>query len=244
MAHLARLTWLEFKLFLRNPPAVFFTLIFPLLILTVFGSIFGNRPIPGQPGGYMDASVPGYMAMIVGSLGFMGVPGWIATYREQGIFRRLKMTPIRPIALLTAQGMVGFAGALAGTGLLVVVGMLAFGLRAPAAPLDMIAALFIGYAAIFSLGALLGAVARTARAAQAAGMAFYFPMLFLSGAALPRALMPPGVRRVADFLPLTHVTELLGGLWIGAGWRLVSLAVLGGVLLVAGALAARNFRWE
>ena len=56
--------------------------------------------------------------------------------------------------------------------------------------------------------------------------------------------MPPGVRRVSNLLPLTHVSELLGGLWLGAGWRPVSLAVLLGVVLVAGGVAWRNFRWE
>src|SRR6185436_7444971 len=143
----------------------------------------GNRPIPGQPGGTMDLSVPGYLAMIVGSTGLMGVPGWIAGYREQGIFRRLRLTPVRPWALLLAQATVGLLAGLTGTLFLFIAGRLVFHVRIPAAPLQLLLAFVLGYAAMFSLGAMLATVVRNARGAQAAGMAIYFPMLFLSGAA-------------------------------------------------------------
>jgi ABC-2 type transport system permease protein len=95
-----------------------------------------------------------------------------------------------------------------------------------------------------SIGGMLAAVAGTARTAQAVGMALYFPMLFLSGSAFPRAMMPPGVQRVSNLLPLTHANELISGFWLRAEWRPVSLVVLLGVLLVAGGIAVRNFRWE
>ena len=241
---LLTLARIELKLFARNPAAAFFTLAFPLLILFVFGSVFGNRPITGQPGGMMDVSVPGYMAMIIGSMGLMGVPGWIAGYREQGVFRRLRLTPIGPARLLAAQGIVGLLTALTGGLLLFIAGKLVFHLRTPIAPLGMIGAFILGCAGMFSLGAMVAAVARTARTAQAVGMAIYFPMLFLSGAAFPRMLMPAGVRRASDLLPLTHVGELISSLWLRGEWRPVSVLVLAGVMLVAGGIAVRNFRWE
>jgi ABC-2 type transport system permease protein len=241
---LLKLTEIELRLFFRNPRAAFFILAFPLLLLFVFGAIFGNRPIVGQPGGAMDLSVPGYIGMILGTTGLMGVPGWVATYREQGIFRRFRVTPIRPSTLLLAQGIVGFLTSLLGIGLLIVAGRLAFHLRMPAAPLGVLAAIVIGSASIMSIGGMLAAVAGTARSAQAIGMAIYFPMLFLSGSAFPRALMPAGVQRVSSLLPLTHVNELIAGFWLTAQWRPVSLAVLLGALLVAGGIAVRNFRWE
>lgn len=40
-------------------------------------------------------SVPGYIGMILGTTGLMAIPGWVATYREQGIFRRFRVTPVR-----------------------------------------------------------------------------------------------------------------------------------------------------
>jgi ABC-2 type transport system permease protein len=241
---LAKLALTELKLFFRTPIAAFFTLAFPLLLLFVFGSIFGNRPGLGGVPGAMDRSVPGYIGMILGTTGLMAIPGWVATYREQGIFRRLRVTPVSPATLLLAQGIVGLLTSLLGIALLVTAGTLAFDLRMPAAPFGVLVAIILGSASIFSIGAMLAAVAGTARTAQAIGMALYFPMLFLSGSAFPRAMMPPGVQQVSSVFPMTHANELIGGLWLRAEWQWLPVVVLTAVLLVAGGLAVRNFRWE
>jgi ABC-2 type transport system permease protein len=182
--------------------------------------------------------------MILGTTGLMAIPGWVATYREQGIFRRLRVTPVSPATLLLAQGIVGLLTSLLGIALLVTAGTLAFDLRMPAAPFGVLVAIILGSASIFSIGAMLAAVAGTARTAQAIGMALYFPMLFLSGSAFPRAMMPPGVQQVSSVFPMTHANELIGGLWLRAEWQWLPVVVLTAVLLVAGGLAVRNFRWE
>ena len=245
MAHpLLKLTVTELKLFSRNPMAAFFTLAFPLLLLFVFGSIFGNRPGVGGLPGAMDRSVPGYIGMILGTTGLMAIPGWVASYREQGIFRRFRVTPVQPATLLLAQGIVGLLTSLVGILLLIVAGKLAFNLRMPVAPLGVLAAIVLGGASIFSIGAMLAAVAGTARSAQAIGMALYFPMLFLSGSAFPRAMMPPGVLKVSSVFPMTYANELLGGLWLEGNWHWLPIVMLAAFLLVAGGIAVRNFRWE
>lgn len=241
---LGTLTRTEIRLFFRNPAAAFFTLAFPLLLLFVFGSIFGNRPNIVTGAGAMDMSVPGYIGMILGTTGLMAIPGWVATYREQGIFRRFRVTPVQPGTLLLAQGITGLISSLLGMAMLVIAGRLAFNLRMPAAPLGVLAAVVLGAASLFSIGGMLAAMARTARAAQAIGMAVYFPMLFLSGSAFPRAMMPPGVQKVSSVFPMTHANELIGGLWLRGEWHWLSVAVLSGILLVAGGIAVRNFRWE
>ena len=64
-----KLTWMQIKLFSREPIALFFTLIFPLLLLLLFGAIFGNEPDPLYGGfGYIDAQVPGITALIIGTI--------------------------------------------------------------------------------------------------------------------------------------------------------------------------------
>jgi len=239
-----KLVQLELLLFFRNPAAAFFTLVFPLILLFVFGSTFGNKAGPGREFGFMDLSVPGYLAMIVGSTGLMAIPAWISSYRERGVFRRLKLTPIGPGQLLLAQGVVGLFTAFLGCVLLFIAGTLVFHLSLPKSPLGVLAAFVLGSAAMFCLGAMVASVTRTTRAAQAIGQALYFPMLFLSGAAFPRALMPAGVRRVSEVLPLTHVTELVSRLWLQGVWRPASVFVLLGLLVLAGAVARRSFRWE
>jgi ABC-2 type transport system permease protein len=77
-------------------------------------------------------------------------------------------------------------------------------------------------------------------------MVIFYPMLFLSGAAIPLEIMPATIKKVASFLPLTYVVKLLRGLWFGDSWgeHLLETAVLGGILVFGAALAARFFRWE
>jgi ABC-2 type transport system permease protein len=69
-------------------------------------------------------------------------------------------------------------------------------------------------------------------------------MIFLSGAALPRQILPENIQRFGDWLPLTHVVNLIQDLWYGNGWNFGSLAVVIAVMLLAGLVATRTFRWE
>jgi ABC-2 type transport system permease protein len=68
--------------------------------------------------------------------------------------------------------------------------------------------------------------------------------MFLSGAALPRPLLPETIQDVAQALPLTHVVTLLDDAWSGAGWNFTAMLVLVGVLAAGVVLSTRLFRWE
>ena len=72
----------------------------------------------------------------------------------------------------------------------------------------------------------------------------YFPMIFLSGAAVPQEVLSDGMRRIADVLPLTYAVDALRGAWTGTGAPALAFAVLGGIIVGAGVLSARIFRWE
>ena len=73
-------------------------------------------------------------------------------------------------------------------------------------------------------------------------MALLFPMLSFRGRHFP-GHVPPGVQQVSS---LSHevVNGLVGGLWLRAEWQWLPVLVLTAVLLVAGGIAVRNFRWE
>ena len=239
------MTRTEIKLFLREPMAVFFTLVFPLMMLFLFGSIFGNDPDPALGGrGSVDVSIPGYMAVIIATAGLIGLPINLASYRAQGVLRRFRATPLRPEVVLVAQLAVSLLFALAGSLLLVVAGRLFFDLHLPAAGGAVLVAFLVSAAAIFALGFVLASVLPNARTAQAVGTTVLFPMMFLSGAALPRQMLSATIRDVAQVLPLTHVVSLLDDAWSGAGWNVPALVVLSGVLVASVALSTRLFRWE
>ena len=61
---------------------------------------------------------------------------------------------------------------------------------------------------------------------------------------MPLEIMPDNVRRVAGWLPLTHVVRLLQDLWFDRGWNWEAGLVLLGMLVVGMAVSAVVFRWE
>lgn len=240
-----KMTLVEFKLFIRQPVGFFFTFAFPLIILFVFGSIFGNDPVEEFGGkGTVDLSVPGYIGMLIGTLGMIGLPISLATYREQGILRRFRATPLQPTVVLGAQVLVNLIMLIVGVILLIVVGRLVYNLQLPNSIFLVILAAIIGGVSFFAIGFVLAGLLSTPRTAQAVGMAIFFPMLFLAGGAIPREIMPAAVQRVGDFLPLTHVINLIKDVWFGEGWNMVALAVLLGLLVVSVVVSSRTFRWE
>lgn len=242
-----RLLWVETKIYLRQPEAFFFTLVFPLLLLFLFGSIYGNKPNPFFGGrGTVDFSTPAYMAMIICSTGLLSTAIAVSSYREKGILRRYRATPLRPGLIIASQIVLNFVMTALGAGLLIVAARLAFGLRFPGRAGEVAAAFVLCSLSFFAAGFLVASVARTARAAYIIGMVLYFPNLFLSGATFPKEMFPPAVKSAARFIPLTHVVNLLQGLWFGQPWgRFAAETVFLAVLLVAGAaVSAAAFRWE
>lgn len=245
MKSLQKMILIEFKLFLRQPMAAFFTLIFPLFLLLLFGSIYGNEPSDLLGGrGNVDVSVPGYIAMIIATAGLTNLPIILATYREQGILRRYQASPVSTTTILLAQLAVSALTAVIGGGLLILAAVLIYDLALPAAPWATLLAFVLGSLSFLALGFLLSGILTTSRTATAVGNALLFPMIFLSGAALPRQILPENIQQFGDFLPLTHVVNLIQGLWFGGDWNGTSLLVVLGVMLLAGLAATRTFRWE
>lgn len=247
MRGLWKLMWTEVKLFVREPAAAFFTLAFPLLLLFIFGSIYGNEPVPFFGGrGSVDVSVPAYIAMIIGTMGFMGIPIGVATYRERGVLRRYRATPLHPAAILTAQVVVGFMMTLLGAALLIIAARLVYSLRFEGNVLNVLVAFTLSALSFFSIGFLVASLAPTARVANITGMVIYFPNLFLSGATFPKEMFSSSVDQISRMMPMRYVVELLQGFWFGEAWssHLGEVVILAGLLVVGIAVSARAFRWE
>lgn len=248
MTHTLKLTWVYLKLFIREPIALFFTLIFPVMMLILFGFIYGNDPDPMFGGlGSADVSVAGYTAMIIAVSALISLPITLSTDREKGILRRYRATPVRPLSLLFSHLAVMFVIVVTGLGILVAVGNLMFGLRFPGSITGVALAFLLSTASFLAFGFLISSLFRKARTTQAVGMFLTFPMIFLSGAAMPRETLPETILKVSEYLPLTHVVTLLRGFWAQKGcWGdyLTETAVLVGLLLVSVSLSTRLFRWE
>ncbi|MBE7534013.1 MAG: ABC transporter permease [Chloroflexi bacterium] len=241
-----KLTYTELKLQLREPVGLFFTLAFPVMLMVLFGLIFGNEAETFLGGyGQVDLSVPGYIGMIIGTIGMLSIPLSIATYRENGVLRRLRATPVQSKSILWSQVAAQTIIALLGIALLVITGLLLFDLRLPSGGDVMILpGILLSAFSFFAIGFVLAGVMPTPRTAQAVGMAIFFPMLFLSGAAMPRFIMPEGVQEVAKLLPLTQVVILLEDLWLRGEWNVTAVAVITAVLILGLIISRFTFRWE
>ncbi len=247
MKSFLQMTWMEFKLFLREPIGAFFTLLFPLMMLFLFGSIYGNEPSPFFNGyGSVDVSVPAYTAMIIATTGLLGLTITMASYREYGILRRLRTTPIHSFTVLASQVAVLFLMTTIGMVFLIAAGKLAYNMRFDGNILNVALGFLLSSLSFFAIGFVLAGLMPSARTAQVVGMVILYPMLFLSGAGLPRELLPETIRRVSAFLPLTYVVDLLRGLWIGESWGQQTQAVLVLLaILVAGVVISfLTFKWE
>ncbi|MCK5923682.1 MAG: ABC transporter permease [Methylococcales bacterium] len=241
-----KLCKMHLKLFIRQPVSLFFTIAFPLMLLLIFGMIFGNEPDPLYGGnfGYIDSYVPALAAIVVGTLALQGIPITTATYREQKILRRFKATPMKPFVYIASDVLVNLLVGVVGMGIVILVAKIVFKLRFGGSWPNVIAGFLLGALAFLAIGYIIASVAKTSKMAQAIGSVIFFPMMFVSGAAFPLAIMPEGLQKASKFLPMTQMVSLLQSLWFGDGWNTASVSILLGLLVIGVVVSVFVFRWE
>jgi len=244
-----KLTWVELKLFLREPMTLVFTFAFPVVLLFVMGEIFGARtPQSGDElfAGVapLDYYVPAYVALATMSVGIIMLPARLAAYRSDGVLRRFRASLVPVSAVLGSQVLAGLVLAFIGALLVWFSGNAVYEVRFPGDPLQVVVAFLASVAAFSALGTLMGALLKSSRAAQGAGLMLFFVMLFLSGAGPPTEVMSATMLRIADFLPLTYAVNALQDAWNARGWDRQAYAVLGAITLVAGWLSLRLYNWD
>jgi len=242
-----KLTFVQLKLYLREPLSAFFTLLFGPSLFILLGFIFGNTPDPMLGGqGYLDRSVPAYMAIIISIVGLTALPITSATRRETGVLRRFSATPLRPLTYFLTDVLAPFMMTLLGILLLFLVGTVGYNVRFEGNFFSLLVGVCLGAIAFFSLGYTLVGLVPSARAVTLIGNVVLYPLMLFSGALVPLEVMPESVQTISRYLPLTHLVDLLRGLWFGEAWgdlitQVVVLVVIGiiGMLIVA-----LTFRWE
>jgi len=227
--------------------ATFFTLLYAPLILLLFGFIYGNDPIPDFGGyGFIDSQLPAYIGLIIITVGLMSVPISTAEDREKGILKRYHSTPASPAIYLFASIFTYFIMALIGVTLLFLIGKFVYNVQFEGNIFSVFAGFTISALSFFSFGYLVASLSPTARAAQITGMVMAFPMMFLSGAAIPLEVLGDKVSNISKYLPLTYVVRFIKGLWSGNSWgeHWLDLAVILGLLVVGAIISTVTFRWE
>lgn len=244
MRTFAKLTWVELKLFGREPISVLFTFAFPLVVLVVLAGVFGNEAEADaffglRPTDYYGAAYP---AVVIGAIGLIALPVHIAAYRERGVLRRFQASSVPVSAVVGSQLMVGLVAATVGSLVLVVAARLLYDAALPESVGGSVLSFAVATISFLAVGLLLGSLARNARSAQALGMLLFFPLWILSGAGPPRDVMGDAMSQVADVLPLTWVVDALLEPWLFDGLAGTDLLSLVALLVISVAVAARCLR--
>ena len=242
----------DFKLQLRDFVVLFYSLIFPSLMLLIFGGMYGNLPSPFYGGfGTVDVMVPSFVGIVVAGNGIMNLPLTLVEYRDKKILKRLMATPLKPVYIIISQLVVNLIITIIGFLIVAVFGKLIFNLHFYGNVLLFIVAFLISTLSIFSIGFLIASFIRNSRVATTVANIIYFPMLFLSGATLPLETMPKFMLGIAKAVPLTYAVDLIKRTWLSSdiAWLDMGLSLsidiflLCAVTVVCFIISITQFKW-
>ena len=203
-------TVLELKMYSREKEAVFFSFLLPILLLALFSTIFGGQFEDGD--GTMTAGrffLPGMVAAGILLTSFQTMAMSVATERDDGTLKRLRSTPMPPIAYFLGKVGLVTVSSLAQVAVLLAVARVAYGVELPSD-----AAAWGRFAAVFALGVFAGTVLGIAysslASARSVGAVVIGPILvlqFISGVYIAFADIPDWLKQVASVFPLKWIAQ-------------------------------------
>jgi ABC-2 type transport system permease protein len=248
MRGLWKLTWIEIKIFLREPLGAFGTIGFPVVVFLVVGRAAGRGLAPSAmaASGFIRVGLPVLASLLIAISSVLSLVTIISIYREGGILKRLRATPFRPQTILTAHVIVKLLLTVATLVLMMLAGKRYYPVGVHVPLFSFTVALLISTWSILSIGFVIASIVPTARFAQPIGAAILYPMIGVSGLFVPVEALPPVLHGVARVLPLTYSVSLLQGIWKGDGWsaHVGDVLALVVVFVVCTAVSAKVFRWE
>ena len=248
MRGLFRLTWLETKIFAREPLGLIGSTFIPVVIFVLLGRMLRGRVETASSAGLqaLAVDVPVLATMLIALNTVLSLVTIISIYREGGILKRLRATPLRPQTILTAHVLVKLLMSAVTLVLLAAAGKRFYPVGVHVPIFGFTLALMISTLSILSIGFVIASVVPTARFAQPIGSLILYPMIGICGLFVPIAALPPGLQVVARGLPLTYAASLLKGVLVGDAWsaHVIDVAALVATFAVFTALSARVFRWE
>jgi len=248
MNGLWKLTWIEIKVFMREPLGAFGTIVVPVLVFVILGRI-GGSALSTRSVTVIDlvrVGLPVFAAILIAISAVLSLVTIITIYREGGILKRLRATPLRPQTILTAHVLVKLLLTIVTLVLMMAAGKRYYPVDVRVPIVSFAAALVLSTWSILSIGFVIASVVPTARFAQPVGAAIMYAMVGFSGLFVPVQAMPPAMQAVARLIPLTYAVSLLRGIWNGEPWsaHLADVAALAVVFAIGVAISSRVFRWE
>ena len=224
------LTWLEIKIFLREPLGASPRSESRRWFLSCSVGCWVARP-PSQARGLIRVELPVLASILIAINAVLSLVTIISIYREGGILKRLRATPLRPHTILAAHVIVKLLLTAVTLTSMVLAGKRYYPLGVDAPVIGFTVALLLTTLSILSMGFLIASLIPTARFAQPIGAMILYPMIGFSGLFGRIDALPPVLQAVARVQPLTYAVSLLQGIWKGDAWSahvgdLAALALL------------------
>lgn len=237
----------ELKLSLRGMDMFIFAICMPLVVLVVLGMIYGNKPaFDGASYSFLQQSFGGLASISICAGGVMGLPLVVSEYRSKQILKRFRVTPIKPVVILVVQIVIYALYSLGSLILLFAVGAVFFGITLQGSLVQFLLGWILVMISMFSIGMMVGGIAKNSKIAGVIASVLYFPMLIFSGATLPYEVLPSAMQKVADILPLTQGIKILKSTTLGLPVEnmLLPISLMGAIAIVCSFVAIKCFKWE
>ncbi len=247
MRALLRLTWLEIRIFMREPLGFVASIGVPLGLFLLLGrsmSATGDRSV--RTNQFLAQDLPLFVSIFISINAALSLIAVISIYREGGILKRLRATPLRPAVILGAHVLVKLCFTGLSLGLMLLAGRRFYPATLHPHVAGFALAVVLTTVTILCMGFIVASMVGTARFAQLVGSIVFYPMLVISGMFVPLSALPAPWALLGNLLPMSHAVALLRGAWVGSSW-LVLLPDVGALALTIAiclALTTRYFRWE
>lgn len=241
MKTILTLVSMRIRITVRNKAFLFFSLFMPMVFFFLYGSIFAK----GDPGKVRYLLGPVVAVSVMGT--FWGLSAQIVTWREQGILRRFRLSPVSALSMICSSILANMLLLLPTVVIELLLARTLYHVREFGDLFSVFVMALAGIGSFASLGLIVASVTNTMQETQIINQLLWFALLFGSGATVPLPALPHVAQRVALFLPATYlVTGLQRAMVYNTPvWR---LGVELGCLLTWGALAifisSQLFRWE
>ncbi|SMO89734.1 ABC transporter permease [Melghirimyces algeriensis] len=238
------LTLIEVKMFFREKQAVFWTFLFPLVFLWIFGSFYNSMEI--REVNFSQHYVPAWIAVNLLTTAFFTLGTILTVYREQDILRRFRISPLEPWMILLAHTLHGLFIFVISIFILLIFGYLFYDLTFPKQIWSTVFAVILSTCAIFPLGMFFTSLAKSTRTASAISSVFLNISIFLSGATFPVDVLPYYLKVFAKLLPLYYAVEFIRGTWNGNHLQVhqQEIIILSMLSIVTIFLSVKYFKWS
>jgi ABC-2 type transport system permease protein len=238
---------IEGKLSIRDMNMVIFAIIMPVIVLAILWIVYGNKPAyAGAEYSFLNQNFGALCTIAICAGGLMGLPILISEYRERKILKRFQVTPISPMLILFVHLCIYTIYSIVSVFLLWIIAKCLWGFQMRGSILVFLGGWILVLVSIFSIGILVGGIAKNSKRASVIASVLYFPMLIFSGATLPYEVMPETMRHIVDIMPLTQGIKILKAAVLGQSYGNVMLSViimlLLAVICIGGSI--KLFRWE